>query len=92
MIEKSLFALPEDLTLDLKPSRAEILFELGKMKDSAPGWDELRANMWKSMSMEAKKTLCGLSNSYGRKARHHGQQSSIAQWVFAVSRRATGSS
>ena len=57
-IEQGLPQLPSDYTLDMAPHDAEILHELSRMKNSAPGEDEVNSNMYKSLSPLGKRVLC----------------------------------
>ena len=57
-IEEGLPQLPSDHTLDMVPHDAEILHELSRMKNSAPGEDEVNSSMYKSLSPLGKRVLC----------------------------------
>ena len=57
-IEQGLPQLPSDDTLGMVPQDAEILHELSRMKNSAPGEDEVTCSMYKNLSPLGKRVLC----------------------------------
>ena len=78
-----------DHSLDSPPNNPEILKELGHMRESAPGSDEVSANFYKCMSSKIKKELCKQIRALWKKTPPAGYRCYMTRWDSDYTRKET---